>query len=114
VAKTTSGQGALEMLASCDTCETILRSIASHVHFPRTGDRDSADSMLAVKPAGGRQDIAPSWLVAESSIYSNNEYQRRKRATFSGKGEGKAKKGDGKGKKGPSGPKPKAKAEKKE
>ena len=87
-----SQQAILQLLATDDGCEIIFRRIAAHVHLTRTGDRDAADAMLAVKPAGGSHDVAPTWLVAESSVYSTAEWRRRERARGQQKGTGK--KGD--------------------
>ena len=56
--------------------------------------------MLAVKPARGAHDVAPTWLVSESSLYSTAEWKRKERARGQQKGGGKTKdtKGGGKGK----------------
>lgn len=43
----------------------------------RTGDRDAAISMLAIKPTNLSHDIAPSWLVSEVSVFSQSEFKRR-------------------------------------
>ena len=95
------------ILSSDDSSEIILRCIASYVRLERTGDKDAAQAMLAVKPSGGAFDVAPTWLVAEASVYSQSEHKRRQRAIDQrkvgkgggdgGKG-GKTDKGGGKGK----------------
>ena len=41
---------ALSLIARSDTAEVALRRLASYVHEKRTGDRDAATSMLAIKP----------------------------------------------------------------
>ncbi|CAE7878679.1 unnamed protein product, partial [Symbiodinium necroappetens] len=83
----------LSMIGQCDTCEIALRRLASWIHEKRTGDKDAAQSMLAVKPSSFASDIAPSWLVTEASTYSQSEYKRKERAraqwTESTKGKGK-------------------------
>ena len=110
-----SPQEKLHYLAEHDSCELSLRHLASWIPERRTGDKDAAQAMLALQPSGSRMDIAPSWLVAESGLVSQNEHKRRERARGQknykddqggggkGVGEGKEK---GKAKRGsPSGPK---------
>ena len=70
----------MQLLGTNDIAEIAMRKIAAFVHEKRTGDRDAADAMLAVRPAGGNQDVAPSWLVSEAGIYSQSEFRRRERA----------------------------------
>ena len=91
----------LSMIGQCDTCEIALRRLASWIHEKRTGDKDAAQSMLAVKPSSFASDIAPSWLVTETSTYSQSEYKRKERAQWTESGKGK--KGKDKGKKSSSG-----------
>ena len=99
---------ALNLIATSDTAEVALRRLASYVHERRTGDRDAAISMLAIKPTNLSHDIAPSWLVSEASVFSQSEYKRRERAktqrgsgstqfqsSEKGKGRGKTKKKQG-------------------
>ena len=95
----------LSMIGQCDTCEIALRRLASWIHEKRTGDKDAAQSMLAVKPSSFASDIAPSWLVTEASTYSQSEYKRkeRARAQWTESTKGKGKKGKDKGKKSSSG-----------
>ena len=103
VAKCPNAQAVMMMLGSADGCEIALRRMAAYVHERRTGDIDSANAMLAIRPAGNSCDIAPHWLVTESSFYSQSEHKRRERARAQGGGakgatrdhKGKA---DGKGK----------------
>ena len=108
-------QEKLQYLAEQDSCELSLRHLASWIHERRTGDKEAAQAMLALQPSGSKADIAPSWLVAESGLVSQNEHKRRERARgqknsqdrqgSGGKGGGKSK-DKGKSKKGsPSGPK---------
>jgi len=108
-------QEKLHYLAEQDSCELSLRHLASWIHGRHTGDKDAAQAMLALQPSGSRADIAPSWLVGESGLVSQNEHKRRERArgqkndkdhhVSGGKGGGKGK-DKGKTKKGsPSGPK---------
>jgi hypothetical protein len=56
-----------------------LRELASCVHYWRTGDLSSSTNMLAVKPPGTETDVAPSWLVDESTNLSHAERQRQQR-----------------------------------
>ena len=71
---------ALSLIAKSDIAEVALRRLASYVHERRTGDRDAAISMLAIKPTNLSHDIAPSWLVSEASVFSQSEFKRRERA----------------------------------
>ncbi|OLP95779.1 hypothetical protein AK812_SmicGene22019 [Symbiodinium microadriaticum] len=80
---------ALSLIARSDTAEVALRRLASYVHEKRTGDRDAAVSMLAIKPTNLSHDIAPAWLVSEAALFAQGEHKRRERA--------KAQRGDGKG-----------------
>ena len=49
-----------DVLANSDELEVELRRLAAHVYEARTGDRQGAASMLAVKAPGAHVDIAPS------------------------------------------------------
>ncbi|CAE7243914.1 unnamed protein product [Symbiodinium sp. CCMP2592] len=80
---------ALSLIARSDTAEVALRRLASYVHEKRTGDRDAAVSMLAIKPTNLSHDIAPAWLVSEAALFAQSEHKRRERA--------KAQRGDAKG-----------------
>ena len=80
---------ALVLIARSDTAEVALRRLASYVHEKRTGDRDAAVSMLAIKPTNLSHDIAPAWLVSEAALFAQSEHKRRERA--------KAQRGDSKG-----------------
>ncbi|CAE7309115.1 unnamed protein product [Symbiodinium sp. CCMP2592] len=70
----------LSIIAQDDTCEVALRRLAAWIHERRTGDRDAAQSMLAIKPSSFSTDVAPSWLVTEAASYSQSEHKRRERA----------------------------------
>ena len=84
----------MALLASDDGLEMKLRELASYVHFWRTGDLTSSTNMLAVKPPGTETDVAPAWLVDESTSFSKAEFQRSQRVK-KGKGKGRGKgKGD--------------------
>ena len=91
--------GARERLAflnSNDSAEIALRHLSSFVHERRTGDREAASSMLALRPSGTRCDIAPTWLISDASNYSQQEFKRRQRASDgSGVGKGRGKGGEG-------------------
>ena len=52
----------------------------TRVHEKRMGDRDAAQSMLAIKPSSFATDVAPTWLVSEAATYSQSEHKRRERA----------------------------------
>ncbi|CAE7695040.1 hypothetical protein AK812_SmicGene26336 [Symbiodinium microadriaticum] len=86
--------------------------LAAWIHKRRTGDRDAAQSMLAIKPSSSfSTDVAPSWLVTEAASYSQSEHKRRERARAQGSvfhGSG-----SGGGKAGPKGAKGKGKEKKK-
>ena len=69
----------MALLASDDGLEMKLRELASCVHYWRTGDLSSSTNMLAVKPPGTETDVAPSWLVDESTNLSHAERQRQQR-----------------------------------
>ena len=84
----------MALLASDDGLEMKLRELASYVHFWRTGDLTSSTNMLAVKPPGTETDVAPAWLVDESTTFSKAEFQRSQRVKQKGKGKGR---GRGKG-----------------
>ena len=87
---------ALSLIARSDTAEVALRRLASYVHEKRTGDRDAATSMLAIKPTNLSHDIAPAWLVSEASLFAQGEHKRRERAKAQ-RGESSTSKGAPKG-----------------
>ena len=70
----------LSIIAQDHTCEVALRRLAAWIHEKRTGDRDAAQSMLAIKPSSFATDVAPTWLVSEAATYSQSEHKRRERA----------------------------------
>ena len=76
------------ILASDDNMEMALRRLASFVYAKRTGDHSGALHMLAVKPPGSNVDLAPSWLVEESTLHSKMEYQRADRVSKMNRGGG--------------------------
>ena len=92
-----------------DEMEALLRSLAATVHMGRTGDRDACDRMRALAAPG--DEVAPSWLLDESRIYSKYIHQQRAWLHQDRKGKGKGNydgyqsqgggkdKGKGKGKK---------------
>ncbi|CAE7522621.1 unnamed protein product, partial [Symbiodinium microadriaticum] len=94
------------IIAQDDTCEVALRRLAAWIHERRTGDKDAAQSMLAIKPSSFSSDVAPSWLVTEAASYSQSEHKRRERARAQAGGHhgggnskgGEPKSGKGKGK----------------
>ena len=68
---------ALSLIARSDTAEVALRRLASYVREKRTGDRDAAVSMLAIKPTNLSHDIAPARLVSEAALFAQGEHRRR-------------------------------------
>ena len=88
------------LLATDDLVELHLRRLASHVHYSRTGDADAAQHMLAVSAPGSSTDVAPQWLVSESSTYSKSEFQRMERVKGATRlrGPGRGRGGDEEGK----------------
>jgi hypothetical protein len=67
--------------------EMLLRRIGSFVYEKRTRDRVGAINMLAMAAPGTGADIAPAWLVGESTAYSREEFSRGLRS-HSGRGSG--------------------------
>ncbi|CAE7268151.1 unnamed protein product, partial [Symbiodinium sp. CCMP2456] len=99
----TSQAKILSIIAQDDTCEVALRRLAAWIHERRTGDKDAAQSMLAIKPSSFSSDVAPSWLVTEAASYSQSEHKRRERARAQAgghQGGGNSKGGEPKGGKG--------------
>ena len=82
----------MQLLSSDDQMEIALRRLASYVYEARTQDRSGARAMLAVLPAGGNNDIAPTWLVSEAAVRSRNEYQTAERVSR-GRGRGRGRGG---------------------
>ena len=66
-------------LAIEDQLEMKLRRLSSYVYGTRTGDNVGAASMLAVQPPGEGLGLEPTWLVAEATQHSKNEFQREER-----------------------------------
>ncbi len=88
----------MSFLSSDDSMEIKMRRLASYVHLKRSGDLNSATRMLAIKPPGTNMDLAPNWLVDESTSYSKAEHQRRQRVSGSGgnnRGRGRGRAGQG-------------------
>ena len=69
----------LRRLATDDNLEIKLRRLSAHVYETRTGDRVGAAPMLAIQPPGAGLDLAPTWLVTDSTAHSKAEYQRSER-----------------------------------
>ena len=94
--------GIQRALASDDTLELGLRRIAAYVYEQRTRDTTGALVMQGVAPPGASVDIAPAWLVSESTLHSKYEHQRDERVAAARqrnwhKDKDKGKKGKGKG-----------------
>ena len=79
-----------EVLANSDELEVELRRLGAHVYEARTGDRQGAASMLAVKAPGAHVDIAPSWLVERASQLARSEHYRARLGLGRGRGAGAA------------------------
>jgi hypothetical protein len=90
LAKEQAERDKIKVLSTCDMCEVNLRRLAAFLHLKRTGDAAASTHMLAIQAPGTMTDVAPTWLVSESSTHSKAEHQRGERA--------KAQKGPGKGK----------------
>ena len=71
-------QGAeLELkLSTSDSLELHLRRLASYVYEVRTHDIKGAQRLLATRPPGSQQDIAPEWMVQDATAYTKREHQR--------------------------------------
>ena len=96
LAKFTNNEDLIAFLASSDTMEMNLRRLASKKYLARTGDRSGAQHMLALQAPGQQSDVAPTWMVAESTTHSKAEHQRAERVRAQRKGDDRGK-GDGKG-----------------
>ena len=93
-----------QALATDDMLELGLRRIAAYIYEERTRDATGALVMQGVAPPGSSVDIAPSWLVSESTLHSKFEHQRDERVAAARQRNSKGKKGDkgeGKGGKAP-------------
>ena len=74
------------ILSTDDGMEIKLRHLAATFHLSRTGDLTSAANMLAVRAPGTATEVAPDWLVEETTNLSKQEHATRQRV---GKGKGK-------------------------
>ena len=66
----------MTLLATNDKCEISLRALASRIYLRKTGDRNGAEAMLAIKTPGSSRDVAPGWLVDEVTSLSRADYNR--------------------------------------
>jgi len=66
----------MRVLATVDRVEIALRRLSSYIYETRTRDRTGARAMLAVLPPGEGTDVAPSWLIKESTEHSRMEHRR--------------------------------------
>ena len=64
------------MLMQDSTLEISLRRIAAFIYEKRTGDKVGAAHVLAVTPPGGACDVAPTWLIADATAHSRQEFKR--------------------------------------
>ena len=91
----------MAMLATSDSCEIKLRRIAAEEYMVNTGDTAGANEMLAIKPPGVAVHLAPTWLVADCTVYSKTEHQRAERVRSASvsrpRGRGAAARGGGRG-----------------
>ena len=94
LAQETSEAGILRALASDDAMELWLRRFSSYVYYKRTGDKAGAMHMLAVAAPGGGTDLAPQWLVSETSAYAISENKIRTTANAASASEARYKGGD--------------------
>jgi hypothetical protein len=78
-----NGQGGysavMQLLSSNDSLELALRRLASYIHQERTGDIRAAAHIQGAQPPGCKADIAPTWLVTESTLLNKKELQRDER-----------------------------------
>ena len=65
-----------KMLMQDDGLEIHLRRIAAYIYERRTGDKVGAAHVLAVTPPGAACDVAPTWLIAEATTHSRQEFKR--------------------------------------
>ena len=75
-----SARERLTFLGSNYYAKITPRRLSSFIHERRTGDKDAAMHMLALKPGGAKVDIAPTWLLLESGLYFQHEHKSRERA----------------------------------
>ena len=86
--------GIRQALAQNDILEIGLRRLASQIYYDRTRDKTGSQAMLGVTPPGAGSDIAPSWLVADATVFSKSEHQREERVY---QADARRRKGGGKG-----------------
>ena len=93
-----SDQEILLRLSTDDVLESSLRHISAYLYEKRTGDHAGASHMRAFATPGTARDIAPSWLVSDSTLYSKQETQRADRvdAEVRRRNKDRGNKGDGK------------------
>ena len=84
VAKCKTHQELMQLLATDDSIEIILRGLASFIHHRRTGDADASSNMLAVRAPRSLADIAPSWMLADAATHSTAEHKRKERGSKQG------------------------------
>lgn len=83
VAEARSSEEVASLLKSSDVAEIGLRRLASWSYVRRTGDVVGGQRLLAVLPPGVTQDIAPTWMIQDATIFSKGEYQRQERVSKS-------------------------------
>lgn len=71
--KATSTHEVMQALATEDSLEIAFRRLSAYVYMQRTGDEIGGMKMLAIVPPGTSTDIAPAWMVNDSSLYSKHE-----------------------------------------
>ena len=62
-------------LTESDVMEAVLRAVASSVHYRKTNDCESADRMRGLVAPG--DEIAPTWLIDESTEYSRIQHRQK-------------------------------------
>ena len=66
----------VRILHTDDTAEIGIRRISACIYTQRTGDYSGGTHMLGTVPPSPGNNIAPVWLVAESTQHSKSEHQR--------------------------------------
>ena len=93
-----SDQEILFRLSTDDVLESSLRHISAHLYEWRTRDHAGASHMRAFATPGSACDLAPPWLIDDSTSYSKQETQRAVRlfAEVKKRNKDRGAKGDGK------------------
>jgi hypothetical protein len=68
-------------LATDDQLELHLRRFGAYIYIRRTGDKVGGAHMLAVHAPGSSCDLAPEWLITETSAHSRAEFRVAEQVT---------------------------------